>query len=241
MQDRIFYSVCFGFTIGVLLRSFVSVNFYFVLLLMLISLAGVFYFILVKYKWGIITGIFVLMFSLGILRFHMADKPAPYVFESQLGQKVSFSGEIVDELDIKENNQKLTILLAPQGLALDSLRAKPFPAIKILVTTNFGEDFKYGDEVNLSGKLEKPENFVTDQGKEFDYINYLRKNGIFYIVNYGEVEVVSRGHGNWIKSILFSVKEKFLEKMNFPIRSPENLLMGGLILGEKSSFSQELR
>ena len=36
-------------------------------------------------------------------------------------------------------------------------------------------------------------------------------------------------------------KEKFLEKMNFVMASPENLLMGGLILGEKSSFSQDLR
>lgn len=212
------------------MRSFVSVNFHFILLLVIIPLAGVFYFSLAKYKWGIITGIFVLMFSLGILRFHMADKPAPYVFESQLGEKVSLSGMIVDEPDIRENSQNLTIETKVGE-----------EKTKILATVNFNQYFKYGDEVNFSGKLEKPENFITDQGKEFDYINYLRKDGIFYIVNYGEVEVVSRGHGNWIKSILFSVKEKFLEKMNFAIRSPENLLMGGLILGEKSSFSQELR
>src|SRR3989338_2386576 len=37
------------------------------------------------------------------------------------------------------------------------------------------------------------------------------------------------------------MRKKFLEKMNFAIKSPENLLMSGLILVEKASFSQELR
>ncbi|MEK7459528.1 MAG: ComEC/Rec2 family competence protein, partial [Patescibacteria group bacterium] len=36
-------------------------------------------------------------------------------------------------------------------------------------------------------------------------------------------------------------KEKFLEKINFTIQNPESLLMGGLILGERASFSDELR
>jgi competence protein ComEC len=106
---------------------------------------------------------------------------------------------------------------------------------------DFGEEFKYGDEISVSGKLEKPENFTTDQGKNFDYVNYLRKDGIYYVMNYAGVEVISNSHGNKIKSTLFFIREKFLEKMNLSIRSPENLLMGGLILGEKSAFSEELR
>ena len=146
-----------------------------------------------------------------------------------MGQKVNFSGIIVDEPDVRENNQKLTIeVLVP---------AKT----KILATVNLGENFKYGDEVDFSGKLEKPENFMTDQGKDFDYINYLRKDGIYYVMNYVNIEVISRGNGNKIKSALFSFKEKFLEKMNLAIAHPESLLMGGLILGERASFSAEMR
>jgi len=61
------------------------------------------------------------------------------------------------------------------------------------------------------------------------------------VMSYPSVEIISRGNGNFIKNALFFIKEKFLEKMNFAIQSPENLLMGGLILGEKSAFSQELR
>lgn len=236
MQDRIFYSSCFGFIFGVFFRSFLSVhagifvNFYFTLFLAFLAVALIFYFSLVKFKWGIIAGIFVLAFALGILRFHMVDHPAPEVFESVVFEKVELTGEIIDEPDIRENNQKLTI-------EIEAGKEKT----KVLASIGFDEDFKYGDEVNISGKLEKPENFMTDQGKEFDYINYLRKDGIFYLMSYPSIEVVSHGNGNFIKSALFSVKEKFLDKMNFAIRSPENLLMGGLILGEKSAFSGELR
>ena len=110
-----------------------------------------------------------------------------------------------------------------------------------MLSANLDEEFKYGNKINFEGKLEKPENFITDQGKEFDYVNYLRKDGIFYVMSYPKIEIVSRGNGNFIKSALFYVKDKFLNKMNLAIREPESLLMGGLILGEKSSFNEALR
>ena len=208
-----------------------AVVFYIVLLLCIIAFGLFIFFTLIsKLKWGVIVSIFIIAFSLGILRFQIADRPAPEIFESQVGQKISFTGEIVDEPDIRENNQKLTIETSISNTST-----------KILVSVGLGENLKYGDEIKFSGKLEKPENFLTDQGKEFDYINYLRKDGILYLINYGSVDVVSRGNGSLIKSFLFSIKEKFLEKMNFAINTPENLLMGGLILGEKSQFDQALR
>src|SRR3989344_1018719 len=231
MKDRIFYAMCFGFIFGVLLRSFLFVNLYFTVLISILALVVILFFTLVsKNKWGIVAGIFILTFSFGIFRFHKADIPAPNIFESQVGQKVSFSGEIIDEPDQRESNQKLTIETKIGG-----------KETKILAGVDFGENFKYGDAIKFSGKLLKPENFVTDQGKEFDYINYLRKDGIYYVMNYVTVEIFSRDNGNFIKSALFSIKEKFLGKMNLVVRNPESLLMGGLILGEKASFSQELR
>ncbi len=231
MKDRIFYAICFVFFFGVFLRSFVFVNFYLVILFSVVSFAVFLFFTLVsENKWGIIASVSVLAFCLGIFRFHMVDIPAPIIFESQVGQKVSFSGIIMDEPDMRENNQKLTI-----EVQIGVLKTK------ILATVNFDEDFKYGDKINFSGKLKRPENFITDQGKNFDYVNYLRKDGILYVMRYPKIEIISHGNGNAIKNTLFFTKKKFLEKMNFAIKSPENLLMGGLILGEKASFSQELR
>jgi len=231
MRDRIFYIICFGFLFGVLLRSFVFVNLYFVILFGVIFLTLLLFFSLIsKNKWGIIASVFVLAFCLGILRFHLVDIPAPGIFEFNVGQKISLSGKIIDEPNIGESNQKLTIEARNGG-----------NKIEILLSTDLGEDYKYGDEINFSGKLAKPENFITDQGKEFDYVNYLRKDGILYVMSYPKIEIISRGNGNKIKSALFFTKEKFLGKMNSAIMNPESLLMGGLILGEKSSFNQAFR
>jgi competence protein ComEC len=230
MRDKIFHIICFGFLFGVLLRSFTYLNFYFVLLLILLGSVLIFYFSLVKLKWGMVGAVFVLAFSLGIFRFHLVDVPNPTVFENQVGQKASFSGEIIDEPNIKENNQQLTV---ETEIGKDKT--------KILLSTGLDEEYKYGDEINFTGILKKPENFITDTGKEFDYVNYLRKDGILYVMSYPKIEIVSRGNGNFLQSALFWAKEKFLEKMNMAISAPENLLMGGLILGEKSSFSQALR
>jgi uncharacterized membrane protein YccC len=110
MQERIFYSICFGFVFGVLLRSFIFINFYLVFWIVILAFFTVLFFSFIsKNKWGIITSVFVLMFLFGILRFHITDKPLPEIFESQVGQKVSLSGFLVDEPDIRENNQKLTV------------------------------------------------------------------------------------------------------------------------------------
>ncbi len=231
MQDRIFYSICFGFIGGVLIRSFLFVNFYVLILFCIISFALFLFFSLIsKNKIGILFSVFILVFCFGILQFNIADKPVLYFFESKVDQRVSFSGEIVDEPTLGENNQKLVI-------QVENEEGKT----KILISTNFDENYKYGDEVSFTGIFKKPDNFITDQGKNFDYINYLKKDGIFYVMSYPNIEIISRSNGNKMKSLLFSVKEKFLEKINFVIKNPENLLMGGLILGEKSAFDQSLR
>jgi len=238
MRDRIFYAVCFGFIFGVLWRSFLFVNFYFISVLGVIGTAlFLFFYFISKNKYGIIFFVFIFMFSIGMLRFNLADVSASYVFESHVDQKVSLSGIIVDEPDIRETNQKLIIRTVLKEISPRTVLEET----KILVTAKLEDDFKYGDEIIFSGKLEKPENFITDQGKDFDYINYLRKDGILYLVSYPEIEIVSHGNGNFVKNSLFSLKDKFLEAVDGAIFSPESLLMGGLILGERSSFGSEMR
>jgi len=243
MRDKVFFLSCFGFIFGVLLRSLVQIDFYTIVFLG--GIGAVFfllYFIALKSKVYIFVGVFLLVFSLGIFRFHVADKSAPIVFKSQVGQTVSFSGVITDEPVVGEKNQKLIIKIKenlPKGNSFG--KGEEGEEVRVLVTVNFGENFKYGDEVNLKGELEKPENFKTDTGKMFDYVNYLRKDDIEYVMSYPEVEIISHNNGSKIKNGLFAVKNKFLEKINFAVPNPESLLLGGLVLGERSAFSPELR
>jgi len=237
MQNRIFYSVCFGFMLGVLLRSYLWVSLHVALF---VAAASVCFFLFYRFiatppkgggaRWGIIASVFVFVFSLGILRFHIADTTSPQVFESQLGEKANFTGEIIDEPDIRQNNQQLTVAVQEGGQSTE-----------VLVSADTGQQFKYGDDIAFTGKLKKPENFLTDQGKMFDYVDYLRKDGILYVISYPAITVSSHGNGSYIKSALFFAKEKFLDKINYLIPNPESIFMGGLILGDKSPFDQSMR
>ncbi len=217
--------------LGVLLRSFVEIDFYLNILLGIISVGLVLFFSLVgKNRIGILISIFVVALSLGVLRFHQVDALYPQIFEDKLGEEVSLSGVLVDDPDIRESNQKLTVLVKDGDAET-----------KVLLTLGLGQRFSYGDQVNFVGELEKPENFTTDQGKLFDYINYLRKDGIDYVGFYPDVEVVGEGFGNPVKEKLFKIKNFLVSKINSQIPQPESILLGGLILGERGSFSQELR
>ena len=72
-----------------------------------------------------------------------------------------------------------------------------------------------GDEKSASEiakELAHPNTTLGTMNFNFDYINYLRKDGISYLIKYPRIEIISRGEGNRIKSGLFSIREKFLEK-----------------------------
>ena len=91
------------------------------------------------------------------------------------------------------------------------------------------------------GRLLAHSNFLTENGKEFDYINYLKKDGILYTLEAKKLEIIDIGKGNLIKSLLFNIKNTFVAKINTLIFPYESTLLGGLILGEKSSFPNSLR
>ncbi|MFH1608755.1 MAG: ComEC/Rec2 family competence protein [Patescibacteria group bacterium] len=236
MQDRIFYVTCFGFLIGVFLISvfnkiFVS-NIFLIYLLAFIFVLILFFFIFIskQNKWGIIFAVFILAISLGIFRFNFFDKNISVYLDEKIDEKVELVGIISDDVDMRDNIQKLIVEVKENK-----------EKFKILLSTDFEKTFSYGDEIKFSGKLVKPENFITDQEKEFDYINYLRKDNILYLISYPKIKILENNKGNFVKANLFKLKNNFVEKINFLIPNPENLLMSGLILGEKSSFSEDLR
>jgi len=132
MRDKIFYTICFGFILGVLLRSFIFVNTFVVILIGVIALAVILYFFIsskreinrkenpLLRKWSIVAGIFILAFSLGVLRFSVAEKNIATALDqwsgNQIiaGESVSLSGMIADELkhqfDIALDKKKILLV-----------------------------------------------------------------------------------------------------------------------------------
>lgn len=232
MQDRIFYVSSSGFIFGILLASIFPINFYFTILISFISLLTLISFeFFTKNKWGLIISSFFLILSFGILYFNYFDNNQEYKFlENKVGSELEFVGEISTDIIPKENSRDLIVKVKEKE-----------NSTKVLVSTSDLASFNYGDIVSVSGKLEKPKNFKNENGKEFDYVNYLKKDGIYYIVRFAKVRVVDEGEGNIILKYLFKIKNNFSEKIAFIIPSFESNLLNGLILGERSSFPEELK
>jgi len=264
VRDKLFYLACFGFAAGVLWRSFLRVDWRIALFVGLIYVFLVLFSVVSKKSgrdeggpfsnWDVFVSVFAIAFLAGVLRFHVADVPAPQIFEAHVGQSVPISGLIVDEPAISESEVKFTLETNAEGPKTRiMIFAKRDPSARLAEApakraVEVADGYKYGDEVLVTGKLEKPANFMTDQGLEFDYANYLRKDGVFYVMRLSggptgnpKIEILSSGHGNFIKSALYSVKEKFDNAIASAIQQPESIVMRGIILGERSTFSQSLR
>lgn len=99
----------------------------------------------------------------------------------------------------------------------------------------------YGDELKISGYLNKPKNFSSpDSGREFDYISYLKKDSIFYEIKPIEIAYLRSGQGSVVKEYLFKIKSSFLGQIKKLIPGAEASLLGGLVLGAKEDMGKEL-
>lgn len=168
--------------------------------------------------------IFILIiFSL--IRF-VFPKPEKSIFNEAVGKDVVFEGVIVDPPDIRINNQHLKI--RPNG-----------DKDNILVITGREKEFSYGDLVEVKGILSRPESFITDNGREFNYPRYLANQKIYYNMSRASVEILSSGHGSAIKRILFQIRHSFIKNINKVLPSPESDLANGLVLGVRGGFDKQ--
>ncbi len=257
MQKDFFYIVLMGFTGGIFFRSFfdfgISFSWFFIFL-GIISI--VFY--LIKSKTCrcptpanlsniLVVGVLLLSVGVGMLRFDAVglDKDN-LVLDSLVGEKIKATALVVDEPDNREDNTRLVVKFKD----LDARRLSNLEAglpsendidEKVLITVNHYPKFKYGDEIEIFGQLKKPKNFASDDSREFDYISYLAKDGIYYQMFYPEVNFVSEGNGNIIKEKLFAVKNAFLSQIKKLIPEPHSSLLGGLVVGAKESLGKDLQ
>ena len=149
-------------------------------------------------------------------------------FDNLVGKEVKFEGQIVEDPDIRLNSQQLKVKINNQKIYL-------------LVSTNKSTEYKYGDNLYIEGNLSKPENFITTQGKEFNYVKYLANQDIYFLLKYPEIKIISRDNGNFLYSFLYKIKNSFIKSINKVIDLPESSLAGGLILGLKGGFDEDTR
>lgn len=168
-----------------------------------------------RHKKCIVVGFCLLFLTAGIWRHQAALSKIVYPAERQ----ITFTGIIVSESDIRENSTQLTVL--QQGE-------------KILVTASRYPEYQYGDEIKIMGKLQVPQAF-----EDFNYKDYLAKDGIYSVIYLPKIELIAKDRGNPIIAATISFKNKFQETAEKFIAPPQIGFLEALFSGDERGFSKE--
>lgn len=231
----------FGFVSAIFISSFIKLGFSVFLLLLVISLAlFLFKFIFAKdirdHGKVSLIALFILFFGLGIFRYELKDNVfLDQNLEDSIGKKVNVEALIIDEPSKKESQATLIVDIKTLNNVRENLLVKG----KTIVSTGLYPEYKYGDLINISGTLKKPENFTSSSSLDFDYISYLAKDDIYYKIDFAKISLISSGNGNPIKLFLLKIKDSFTDNINKAIKEPESSLLSGILLGAKSSLNKE--
>ena len=214
----------FGFFAGVLVRSFFAVSIELAALFLIISATLGIIFFLRKDRGILLVQIsfFLVSLSLGIFRYEIADSREKFKdLYRNVGEEIMFRGEIIEDPQ-KLNKVTRAVFRTEEGA-------------KILLSVLHYPEVHYGDRLEISGKLEEPDNF-----SDFDWRGYLAKDDIYFEMFLPEILSREEGGGFWLKKFLFSVKHKFLANISRVLTEPHGSLLAGLTIGERTSLPEEL-
>lgn len=94
----------------------------------------------------------------------------------------------------------------------------------------------YGDLLELEGELETPPSFP-----DFDYRDYLARQGIVSLIAYPEVvETIATGQGDPALAALHSVRGRLGDALARALPEPQAALAQGIFLGQRSAIPAEL-
>lgn len=213
----------YAFLLGVFIASFAFIS---PLVSILIIFIGLFILMADKVKEGkvsketVFITIMLIALGLGTLRYSVKDY--------HILTEPDFSGVVVTETELRESSARF-VIRADNGE-------------KLLVSTDLFSEVKYGDRVVVEGELERPGVIVPEdgEGRVFDYGKYLSKDDIYFVMYFAKVDVISGGHGNFIKHVLFRIKTSFINKVREILPEPESSLLAGLVVAGKASMPKDI-
>lgn len=225
-KSQFFLFVCLAFVAGIFLSSFFTIS---QLLIVGFLILGIFLISVppllnIKKKWGFVMAGFCFLFlAAGVWRHQQAVSQIYYPKE----EKVVFNGKVVQEADIREDNMKLIVETTEI-------------AGKILVTLDRYPEYNYGDRLKIKGNLQLPMVF-----EDFNYKDYLAKDGIYSVMYYPKVELLERKNYDGLSSVIYAkileLKNKLRESIYQSLSPPQSSILAAMILGDKKQISEDLK
>ena len=211
LHDGVFW-LCLFFLIGIALAILFAGSFYLVISgVLLFSL----YFLLIKKNnlaWLVLFIIAGAVYYQIFSYFQLKNINIPF------GKEAEFSG-LVEEVR-GGAVQELKLSLTGEYKGDISVRLSPYP------------EFKYGDAVKITGKINRPEG---------QYSDYFLSRGIFGQINFPKIELSARDKGNFIKAKLFAFKENIKDIFKASLPKEKAAFLAGITIGAREDFSKEFK
>lgn len=176
-------------------------------------------------------------FILGVWRFSFdLPKDGPDKIWHYNGSKAAVRGKIINQSYSAAGKLKLEM----EADRIEADKASPVPISgKLLITANIYPSYSFGDYVEVSCELKKPENFSG-----FDYEKYLARYDIYSVCNYPVIELLGKsisGPKDWLYDKILKLRESLISIVNRGMREPEASLANAIVLGDQKSLPEDLK
>jgi len=233
-SSKVLFYLCLSFVLGVFLASV----FHFTLIsLLILAIIGLFF---ISIFWGrkkvVVFGFCLIFLFLGSLRFNIVEdknKKSQLIKYIASKEELTITGKIVQEPDLRPGSAKLYV--QPEKINSDVL----YDGAKILITAPRYPEFKYGEEIKVSGKLESPPVF-----DDFNYKDYLRNQGVLAVVYWPKIEKIGSCNLSFWEKVyreILNFKKNLREKISQNLSPPHSSILSAMILGDTSDLSSELK
>jgi ComEC/Rec2-related protein len=236
-RGRLLFVATAAFALGILWGTIGSIPWFFLTLSIFIGalsllLAGIITNSSVGLQYFLLAlGIASVLFPMGEVRAALAPHELPSSFATSLNQKITYTGIVTGDPDVRAKNQQLMVAVT-----------KGTEHTTILVFAPLTQRFVYGEQIRIAGILTAPTSFLTDSGRTFQYDNYLAKKGIFATVPKATVvEVhVPTGILAGCANFLFATKHTFVQGLARALPEPYAGIATGLLTGDQHSISDSV-
>lgn len=141
------------------------------------------------------------------------------------------TGTVADDVDARVSSVRVT-------LNVSTVNGKPANG-KLIAVLPLSTNVSYGDILTIKGKPELPPNFITDTGREFDYVNYLRLSGVSVLIEHATLAHSTTGGASMWRG-LYALKHDFENSLASMFPPQDAALMQGILLGERHGLSPQL-
>jgi len=241
--QQIFSYCCLSFLGGIFIASFFEFSLLILFVLAVLALIPLALFW--REKKIVFAGFCILFFILG---FWFCQESQLKVKGSVLreindsGREIVLIGTVSEEPDVRENNTKLTIV--PETIYFKESAENIFLQDKrsfgkILVTSDSYPEYEYGDRLEIMGEIENPFEF-----QDFNYRDYLAKDGICSVMYKPEIKLLNRGEYRGVSFIyanVLNLKHKLRQSIESNLPPPLSHLLNAIILGDKKRISSQLK